>query len=688
MKKTYIAVLSLLALPLHAQSLLGTLNKHQESLRSPTTTSEVSQEAETTVASESSSTSSGRCEENDQKSLPLAYVTSLLQARDAKLDIAYDPRSATLKISAPDMISNCSSMVEWSLRDQQVSGQRTYSVEVKLKDGEDCSEEGCKYKVAHVENGSFKEHKELILKPTLKGFEECLQKSGVITEGKVNSGAIYSAPLMEKFKGVKDSGNIKFVSSGPSSALVKAKYGSFSHIDKCDHYEAIHPQWSTLLSWEDEERQRLDTEAAKLKNCDISEYHKVADFIEKYEGYAAILGEVRDNLILESAKKSAKAIEEGKYTEEDMKVIEDFDRYIVQPKIQLANALYEQMLNLEGDSKIAKQAELKQVLSEIDALSKKPYFLSSHTLKLIKDGRFEDAQKLEAVKLTLATYKDLGFKKNNVVITPEIAMNKIAVGRANFAADLEKEKERYEIRTGQVTGQADFYYNLSKQLRRNIEARTNNYTEEMKLEYARVQPGGYCTAYFRNYQKCADDSLQRLQELQNLLKHYNKIDAERAEEYDGKAKEYEALENEGRRYIATQNGEDVGDEPRREEPPVDTVRPAPRDNNGEGGVYNFNYNQPNMPQPQQPQQPQQGFYQQPQMGYQQSFQQPFMGQQAYGYAGNQYGMQYGMGGGYNFNWQGQGQQMMQNPQQMYGLPQQQGYWGQPYSAYNQYSMYR
>lgn len=192
------------------------------------------------------------------------------------------------------------------------------------------------------------------------------------------------------------------------------------------------------------------------------------------------------------------------------------------------------MINLEGDAKKAKQEELKQVLAEIKTLSQRLYFLSSHTLKLIKDGRFDDAQKLDSVKLTLATYQSLGFKKNNVVITPEIAMNKIAIGRANFAADLEVEKERYEVRTGQVTGQADFYYDLSKQLRRNIEVRTNNYTEEMKLEYARVQPGGYCTAYFRNYQKCAEDSLARLQELQNILKHYNKIDAERADEYDGK----------------------------------------------------------------------------------------------------------------------------------------------------------
>jgi hypothetical protein len=696
MKKTFIAIVSLMALPVYAQSLLGTLNKHQSSLQppeteetSPSRTSRSSRD-EAGPITDISSTSAGLCEADEQTSLPLAYITSLIQSQEGKLDIGFDPREGSLKISAPDMISNCSSMLEWKLRAQTLDGKNTYAVEVKLKKTIcDADTGSCKYKIAMVEDGVFKEHKEMDFKPTLKGFEECLQKSGVVSEGKVNPKAIYSAPLMEKFKDVKQSGKLLFVSNGPSSALVKAKYGSFDTINKCDHYEAIHPEVKALLSLEDEERQRLDAEASKLKNCGINEYHKVADFIEKYEGYASVLGKVRDNLILEAAKKSAKAIQEGKYTDEDLKVIEDFSRYMVEPKIAEANALYAEMLELEGDAKKDKQTQLKGVLAEIATLSKSPYYLPAHTTKLVKDGKFEEAEKLHTMGLTISAHRRLGFKENNLIITPEVAMLRVAQGKASFEADLEIQKERYQIRTGQITGQSDLYNQLASRMRRNIEVRTENFHEEIRLEYARVQPGGYCYAYFRNLQKCSQDSVQRIQELQNLLNHYNKVDSERAAEYDAKAKDYGALEAEGRRYIAVQNGEDYEEEvPQEVATPVDTTVPTPRPNNGSNGVYTFDYNQPNRPQ-QQPSAPQQGypqyFQQNPYQPQQQSFwgqqmQQPYMGQQAYGY-GMQNGM--GMNGGYSFNWGGQAQQQ----QPMYGQPQQQGYWGQPYSAYNMYSMY-
>jgi hypothetical protein len=48
--------------------------------------------------------------------LPLAYVTSLIQQKNAALDITHDPRSGTLTIAAEDMIGNCSSMLEWKLK--------------------------------------------------------------------------------------------------------------------------------------------------------------------------------------------------------------------------------------------------------------------------------------------------------------------------------------------------------------------------------------------------------------------------------------------------------------------------------------------------------------------------------------------------------------------------------------------
>jgi hypothetical protein len=715
MKKMPWFLLACISLPSYSQSILNTLNEYQDSLEPESSTngapSVKKPGTEVVSTSESSAVGSGKCEENDQKSLPLSYVTSLIQSKNAMLDVSYDPRKAVLQVSAPDMISNCSSMLEWKLKEQEIGEKKAYAVEVKIKNGEDCTIEGCEYKVAKVEGGTFKEWEKIRLKPTLKGFEECLGKSGVIENGKVRASALYTAPILEKFPDVIDSGKVLFVSHGPSSALIKPKYGKFDTIDKCDYYENINPKPKMILSLRDEEQSRLDEEASKLKSCSINEYSKVADFIERYESYASELGQVRDKLILEASKKAAKAIEDGKYTEDDFKVMHDFDKYIVQPRIARIRELYNQLQTVENEAdKSAIMGQIKPLLAELKTLNAKPYFLAAHTLKLIKNGQFEEAEKLNTTKLLLDAYSKVGTKSGNTVVTPEVAASRVLKSREKFAIDLETEKETYAIRTGEVTGKSDYYKSMAGSMRYNIQLRTQNYNEEIMDEYSRVQPNGYCYKYFRNTQKCIQDSMERIQELQAQLQHYNKIDSERAAEYDEKAKEYGKLEAEGRRYVAAQNGEEVPEEkPADEEEakPADTTRPTRRTSNG---TYTFDYN-PNqgMPQSQGQQQMgmpspmnmgQSGMFQQPYNPYQSygsyGQQQPFMGQQAYGGMGahGSYGG-YPGSGSYNFQWGGGAQQPGYSgygygQQPSYGgsgYGQQPGYWGQPYQAYSMYSMY-
>ncbi|MFP5385045.1 MAG: hypothetical protein ACLGHN_03145 [Bacteriovoracia bacterium] len=673
--------------------------EHQKTLENKSTSSSASSTPEVAPSTETISSSTKKCEENDQTSIPLKAFTSLIQEENGQLEILHDPRTGSLSVSSGDMIGNCSSMLEWKMKQPIIQGKKAYALEVKIKEGENCTDAGCTYKVAKVENGEFKKHEETILKPTLKGFEECLQKSGVIVNGKVVKSAIYNLPVNEKFNGFDQSGQLLFLSHGPTSPLVKAKYGKFEHVDACDYYEAAHPEIRNLLTLSDAEKARLDAEAAKLRECTVNEYGKLADFIEKYEGYADELGEVRDRLILEAAQKAAKAIEEGKYTDEDLKVISDFHRYVVQPKVDYAVNLYEEMLDLEGDAKKAAQERLKAVLAQISTYNKKPYFLSSHTLKLIQDGKFENAEKLNDMKLVIEHHQRLGAKQDNVVITPAVAAQRVAAGKSSFADTVVKETERYEIRTGQVTGKSKHFNNLAKRMRNNIEVRTQNFNEEIQLEIQRVrQPNGYCYKYWRNTQKCIQDSMQRIQELQALLQHYNKVDEERAAEYDAQAQEYGELEAQGRRYIAAQNGEPVPETTTVAEPVVeDTTRPNPRPQVQDPGVYSFNFNQgqpnPQMYQQQAQMMPQ--MYQQPMNPYQNNnmfmqqspygYQSPYMGQQSM-YGGN-YGYQ--SQGSYNFNWGGG----MQQPnmyggyqQNMYGQ-QPQGYWNNPYQAYNHYSIY-
>ena len=724
MKKSFFLLLSVITLPVYASGILGSLTKFQDSLEDVGQKTEGSTVDTGTVPEVSSgpvsSSSSAKCMENDQTSLPLNYLTSLILKKDAALELTHDARQGSLQVSSADMIGNCSSMLEWNLKKPQIAGKSAYAVEVKFKDGDPCTADGCVYKVAKVKNGAFEKYEDIVLKPTLKGFEECLEKSGVVVGGKVVSDAIYRTPINEKFSGIKETGKLLFVSHGPSTPMIKAKYGSFEPIHGCDYYETIHPRASQLMTYEDAERERLNAEASKLKDCTINEYYKVADFLEKNQDFSNELSEVRDRLILEAAKNSAAALLTDKYTEDDLKVMSDFDKYIVQPKVQTAAALYEEMLELEGDAKKQKQEELKKVLSEIAALKQKPYFTALHTKKLIKDGKFEEAEKLNTMVLTLESYQSLGSKKENVVHTPEVVRARIVQGIASFSDHLTKERETYEIRTGQITGMADSNARLAADIRKTIEIRSRNFNQEIQTEFGRIQqPNGYCFRYYRNTQRCIEDSVLRIRELQAVLKHYNDIDVARIAEYEAKEKEYRALEKEGQRYIATQNGEE-GVATTEAPAPVDTTAAPARAEEAapNNGVYSFDFNQSPQQQaqmtPQMQQYPttpyanqnmfQSQQYNQYQYGYQQ--QQPFLGQQSYnqyGYQGggqpyygqqgyNQYQNGYQAGGqpfygqqglsaNYSFNW-GAGA----GAQPMYGQQQQQfGY--QPYMHYNAQSMY-
>lgn len=725
MKKLVVLALTLTAFPLHAQSIWGAFNDYQNTLSGSASNGGTSSVPEVKPDNTGGSTSSTKqCTSNDQTSLPLSVITSLIMEKDGKLDIIHDASTGEMTIQVPRMVGNCSNMIEWKVKKPTIKGKLAYAIEATIKQGESCNNTLCNYKYAKVENGDFKGWETKPFAPTLKGFEECLKQSGVVkmvTENgkqvpKPDPQAIYPVQVKEKRTGLNESGNLFFLSSGPSSITTGPKYTkAFDYIDGCDHYEQAHPEIKELLTVADEEKRRLDAEAARLRECKVDEYGKLAEFIEKYEGYAQELGTVRDRLILEAAQKAAKNISEGKYTDEDLKVLADFEKYVVQPKVELAVKLYEESLDAEGDERKLKQQQFQAVIAELAALNKKPYFEQAHLTKLMNDGKFEDAEKLNGIQLTLNNYTKLGQQIQNVKYTPSVAASNVASGRATFAANLETEKEKYMYRTGQSTGKAEYYTLLAKRMNDDIQTRTANFNAEIQLEAQRIQqPNGYCYKYWRNTQRCIQDSLARIQELQAILQHYNKVDQERAAEYTKAAQEWGALEDQGRRYLAGDTSAPASNTPVTNPSTAPTTSaptaPTPRADNG---VYSFDFNQPQGPQqpqftPQQYQYPMQPGYgnnmfqqQQNPYGY---YQQGFMGQSGFGgYQPQQYGYQ--PSGVYNFGWGGG---MPQQPYGGYGGygngyggysggygqfgggygGQQGGYWNAPYQAYNAgYNMY-
>lgn len=701
MKFLPLVVLSLFAIPAQAQSLLDALEQNQASL--PTEPGVTQEKAPTGVTSPTvrPSDTNTRCDEDKQTSLPLKYLTGLLLQKDAKLDINHDPASGTLRVSsAAKMIGNCNSMIEWHVRENEIDGAKVYAVEAKFRDGESCADgvlnpggHKC-YRLTKIGSDRMPVQEAKPFPADIRGFQSCLEASGVVgADGKINSAAIFKQPVQESFSGLEETGKLVFLSHGPVSSQVDPRFG-LERVNGCDVYEKIHPTVSMVYSSSDLESQRLQAEADSLRNCQPNEYQRLVDFIER-NNYQGNLEAIRDNLIKQAAEATAKKIAENKeLNDDDMKVVADFERYLVEPKRKQIADLFLRMESLEGTELQNARTELNRLRTELEAFARAPFFQKAHVEKLIAKGMFADAERMEGIRIGIAETAKVGKREGNVTVTPDMARVRIATARGELANRMVASRENYDIRTGVTTGMAESYRNLATSMRNNIQRRTQNYSQEMQAEYARVQQGGYCYKYFRNTQKCIQDSMQRIQELQNSLTHYNKIDNDRAVEFDTKAQQYAALEQEGRRYVAAQNGEEA---PR--EQPVDTTVVPQRtaDPNAAAQAaagqqsmmppWMMNQTQPygNQTMMNMNQNPYAGMYGQQNTG--------LMGQAGFnagfGYQGttgqNFMGMQQPQYGNVGVNWFGMGQgvgQQMMGGQQMFG--QQQPMWGaqQPMYAQN------
>jgi hypothetical protein len=669
MKLFVTVMLSALTIPAYAQGLLNSLENYQKEIV-PQTSSPSSTDPSVKIDPIEKTKTSGVCEATEQTSLPLRYITSLILQKDGKLDIQHDPRTGKIKINTPDMISNCNSMIEWIPDVKVVEGRKKYSLEAKIKRGDNCetvdNKTLCSYKVTKVENKKFKEHATEKVEPNMNGFESCLQKAGVITkDNKVDENAIYPSELREEFSGYKETGDLLFVSRGMDSKMIKAKYDKFVEIDGCLHYEKITPEGIALKSLDDSERERILAERDEVMKC--GDYERMADFRERHKEFAGDIDPIIEALLKDLAAKSIKAIQDNtsKNIDEDLKVINSFQRLVVDPKIEKATRLYEDTMTLEGDALRAAETELAKVKQTLVELNQAPYLSKALVDKMEADGRFDDAAKANHSKALLVNFSQLGNKKDGLTVTPDIASTNALAMKVAYENQLEIKKERFEISTGQRAGKSNYYVGLINKLRNDIQVRTHNYMEEINSEYMRMRPGGHCYKPFRNTQRCLADAQDRVNELQAYLTHYNKIDNERILEYEAKAKDYAALEKAGRDYVARQNGEVVP-----ETPAPDTTMP-PRNNTG---TYTFDYNGGGNPQaayqPQQYQQQQQQFQGGNQMGYQ------YYGQFGYGNQG-QGQQQFGQYGYPQQNPYAQYQQGMQT----------QGYWNSPYQAYGNYNMY-
>lgn len=718
MKKIALLVISFTAYSAFAQdSVWDALDKRQGDLRE--VVSKPSSDGSTVVADTKEAIASSKravCNGSSQESLPLAFVSRLFQVAPAKVDVVYESNAQKLKLTTGGMIDNCSSLIKWNLDKVSSGGNVSYLVEAKFNKGPNCKVEGgvelCEYTVTE-KVGIESKDKKIFVEPNHRGLEACLKETGIMSATGINEKAIVTTKKIEEFSGVKESGDVLFVSTGKPLSNVKAKFGDYVKSEGCTNYENLTEKPLRLVSAEEQAAADKAARAESLKkSCTVNDYYKLTEFMDEYQDYEANMVQVRNNLILKAVEKSAKAIDEGKYTEEDLKIISDFETYIVNPKVELAHALYEELEELTGDAKKEKEVALKAVLTDLEKLNSKPYFSGANIQKLVADGKFDDAEAINEVKLILSYNAALGKKVDKVLITPDSALVVAMKSQEKFKEAVAKERVDYKVRTGQGEGEYKAYsqaisgitaemQSVQQKAARVIQIEMACMTNSYQAKMACIDGGGkFCYASFRNTTRCIQEGQEEVARIERVAQKKLALLTKTGKEYTEKAAHFKKLEAEGRRYIASQNGEEVKPFEEEEEP---TKRGSDFDNT-------FQFNAPQMANNQQNPQMNQQWAQQNQMS-QQAFNPwgQFMGQsQQYpmannfsaqgnfqwnngyntGYAGM---MNNGMAGQFNMGGNGMmGQQgmYMQQPYGMNGMMGQQGgYWNNPQQAYGNYNMY-
>lgn len=624
------------------------------------------------------------CESSNQTSLPLNYIHRLLLSSNPEVKVAHSPKNEKLSVKAGAFVANCQSMLEWNLQ-QPPTDPKEYNLELKFaKDATKCADGKCEYTVSKKVDGSFQNVK-MSFTPNLAGFKECMKASGILNDkGEVVPENIYRDQMETSFSEIKDSGAISLLSTGPEGKQTDPKFGYVKQ-NGCMVYEKLSEEGAEVLSVADAERKRLEDE--KTKVCESGDYRQVADFISKNETFSAELQVILKQMVLDQAKKTAKKIDDMekdpkiKLDPEDLSVISDFQKYVVDPLAKKADAKFEEYENATGEEKAHKKKELDAIIAEIKEYNTTPYFKDTHSNALVVKGHFDSAKSLNSAKANLKNRYRLGAIEKGVLVDPDVVASAVEANESNYEEFLATKIEEWEFKTGQRKPKSDFYYLTASNFQGYIQQRTANYTQEIQYEYSRMQQGGYCYAYYRNTQKCIQDSALRIQQLQAELAQFNKVDEERAAEFTQQGDYYKALEDEGTRYIAGQYGDDapaVTAAPTNNVPttPV-TPAPRPAENNQPQVTQEYQYNmQPPGYMPQQQ-------YQQ-QSPYQ--YNSPYMSQQTYAQTGFNYTMSGNVNSGYygQMPWGVQGQQYQQqyNPyayqqQQQYmpqyGYGQQQGY---------------
>jgi hypothetical protein len=398
---------------------LGALFESQEVIKS--TNIDPQFEVKTKEPKSESLKTNKTCTSNNQSSLPLRMVLGLLRGKGAKLIPSHDPNTGNLNIFGGPMIGNCNSMLDFVVAEP--SGEIPYTFEVRVKG---CGKDKCSY-TAHSMNEGNVEESQIEVEPTMTGFVSCLEKTGVLKDGKIVKNKIMKKEFDVDKKGIDETANLVFASRGPAAVNTGGAIFSKKNLyknDRCYYYEDIQKDGFNLYSQKSINHKKLMKKASTL--CNDANYESIYSNLENFENIAGTyysLEHVMQKDLLEKVKKAKAemmdllADEDKDLSDIDTKkyaqLFDDFYKLIVQKQFDDSshNSADEEnpnlLINLYQAYEVAESKEEKADLEKkIRDLSKKlskymeepyftpedfKYFLSMKRKAPIKDPKWKQA---------------------------------------------------------------------------------------------------------------------------------------------------------------------------------------------------------------------------------------------------------------------------------------------------------
>lgn len=465
-----------------------------------------------------------------QSSIPLSFFSNLLINNGENYQMTYDKDKKSMRIDFGEMMTACNDKFNFVKR----SAGEKYYIELKLKNG-----------------------------VSFEDFQKCTLEK---TENEYKTERV-----VINFNEVKPDQEIVFLSNGPYAS--KYPRHKMIKIEGCQMIEQFDNYRIVALEKDSDYINKQD-QVAKI--CESNDYKEILSNINQFEDFGGVLQKVAAGLIDEKVKEAASKILDKKLDQVDFDVFDDFEKYVLDPKIEEIERVYSELMLLEVNSSAydKKKRELDKLKRELAKYSRAPYPDNKVRSILLADGYFSEEALIFKINTKVATTRMIFNKQDDVVIDPARAEDILDTQVADHNAFLDQSRKEFRIRKGEITGESQKYFEIAESFEQQLEDETQGYQEGMALLNRKKQECAREAMTFFGYnakkhQECVESKDRFMNEFTKIYQANREGLQKEINEYLKQGNHYYALEAEARGEV-----------------PKKTDKVVPSDNTPK---YSFNY---------------------------------------------------------------------------------------------------